>query len=132
MLACTLGGMCSVSVKSTFGPGGSEVAMLNRHVINAAEAAQRAHEYAMECDIEDFTEALHERLACLRALDVAKHYLDLPTVYERKRECMSCGWAWSSDVELDEHTFNLSGESTTWCPKCDSRAGVSYPQTVKE
>lgn len=44
----------------------------------------------------------------------------------RERTCRDCGRIWSSEVVQGE-TTNISGEKTTYCPKCDSRNVDSGP-----
>jgi len=48
---------------------------------------------------------------------------------ERQREC-ECGHKWSAPVKFGP-TNNLSGELTSWCPKCGKRPAISHPQYVR-
>lgn len=50
-----------------------------------------------------------------------------PKGYVRDRYCMNCHHEWTSPVVLAEATANLSGEATSFCPKCNSRAVSSAP-----
>lgn len=44
----------------------------------------------------------------------------------RDWEC-GCGHAWTAPVVLAEHTPNLSGEATQWCPRCGQRPVMGSP-----
>lgn len=43
----------------------------------------------------------------------------------RTHSCLKCKNAWAADVELSEHTPNISGEATPWCPACGSKEVAS-------
>jgi hypothetical protein len=43
----------------------------------------------------------------------------------RAHTCGACGHTWAGPVTLSEHTANLSGEITPWCPKCGAWAAFS-------
>lgn len=53
----------------------------------------------------------------------------LSLVYTRSHEC-DCGHKWRAMVQMSEHTQNLSGEATQWCPKCGKRPMISNPHTA--
>jgi len=50
-----------------------------------------------------------------------------PNGYVRDRYCMNCHHEWTSPVVLAAATANISGEETTYCPRCFSRAVTSAP-----
>lgn len=45
----------------------------------------------------------------------------------RSHKCLSCQHGWRARVEKSEHTHNVSGEATPFCPKCNSRSISSSP-----
>lgn len=45
----------------------------------------------------------------------------------RDRECLSCGFKWTSEVKHTMYTANLTGEVSQQCPQCNSRAVMSSP-----
>lgn len=47
--------------------------------------------------------------------------------WHRNHECLLCGHEWNAPVKFSQHTTNLSGEETAWCPRCNSRSVVSSP-----
>lgn len=48
----------------------------------------------------------------------------------RHRTCLDCKHEWDSPVVLSEHTANLSGEASAFCPACGSRNVMSDPATA--
>jgi len=46
---------------------------------------------------------------------------------KRKHHCEKCNIDWDEPVTFNKQTSNLSGEPTPFCPKCCSRASLSYP-----
>ena len=39
-----------------------------------------------------------------------------------------CGHVFTAQVVMSEHTSNLSGEQTVFCPKCQKRPLIGTPQ----
>lgn len=50
----------------------------------------------------------------------------------RDRQCVQCKYEWISEVRLSATTANLSGEATSFCPRCGSREIVSSPVRAVE
>jgi len=51
---------------------------------------------------------------------------------QRKRECLSCGHEWTSNVVYSVYTQNLSGEARVWCPECSSASIMSHQREQVE
>ena len=47
--------------------------------------------------------------------------------WEREHFCLPCKYHFTKEVEFSEFTQNLSGEKTTFCPKCNKRVTMSSP-----
>lgn len=45
----------------------------------------------------------------------------------REAMCLACDHKWLAPVIYSAHTSNLSGEATTFCPKCSSRSVSKSP-----
>jgi formate dehydrogenase maturation protein FdhE len=48
----------------------------------------------------------------------------------RRYSCWKCQYSWIAPIEYSNITQNISGEKTSYCPKCGKRADVSY--AIKE
>jgi len=65
-----------------------------------------------------------DRDKCATLLQTVRHWEQTKI---RDCECLECGHKWEESPELSEHTGNLSGERSIYCPACETRSVMAGP-----